>query len=158
MPDKTKKTPMGNIMIWGVLSLGVTFLLSYNSIRETILPFSFDERWLLISDLSLSTYNESWVQFIIFTLIQNISVIIFAIVLFVMFLKQSKFFPRTLVGFFMYRILALTILFYLQTVIRGPQSPTLMEIAGDALSALIIPALWIPYILLSENIRERFIY
>lgn len=158
MPENSKKTPLGNIMIMGVLSLGVIIVLSYNSIRETILPFSFDERWLLISDISLSTYNESWVQFVIFTLVQNISVVIFALILFVMFLKQSRFFPRTLVGFFMYRILALAILFYLQTVIRGPQSPTLMEIAGDSLAALIIPALWIPYILLSENIRERFIY
>lgn len=155
---KDKKRPLGNIMILGVISLGITFILSYNSIRETILPFSFDERWLLISDLSLSTYNESWVQFVIFTLIQNISVIVFAIILFILFLRQSRFFPRTLVGFFMYRILVLTIVFYLQTVIRGPLSPTLMEIIRDSFAALIIPGAWIPYILLSENIRERFVY
>lgn len=156
MSELEKREPIGFIIFLAVVSLIITVILSYKAVTYTILPFDFDENWKRISNIDLPTYNQSWIQYVMFNFIMSITIVIYAIILFIFFIQKSRLFPRALVGFFMYRVLALTIMFYLQTVIKGPEPPALLEIIRDSLIALLIPALWIPYILISETMRKRF--
>ncbi|MBN2616769.1 MAG: DUF2569 family protein [Spirochaetales bacterium] len=157
MAIKKERQNLGGILVLAVFSFILSVFLSWGSIGDTILPFSFDQRWIAISDLSLSTYNESWVNFVIFILIENVLIVFFTLILFVLFVKQSKHFPKTLLIYFLTRLIFITLVFYLQTVIKGPPTPELKEILSGIFRALIIPGIWIPFILLSEKSSEIFI-
>lgn len=153
---KIKK--QGGIVVLATISYILSIYLSFNSVKSMIYPFSFDTRWQEISNLAISSYNKQWVNFVYFTQIANILVLIMSIILIVLFTKQSKYITNALIIFFMFRIVILTLTFYFQTVIKGPATPQVLEIASYILRALVIPGLWIPYLMLSEKIRETFIY
>lgn len=158
MKDNIEKKPLGGVIELAVLSLILTLFLSYGSISNIILPFNFNEQWIAISNIELDSYNEGWIKFAIFSLTSNLVIILYAIILLVFFIKQSKYTASALVSFVMLRILLITLVFYFQTVVKGPITPTIDEIIRTVIRALIIPGAWIPYIMLSKRARESFIH
>lgn len=155
---KKSKKGLSGVVIFAVISFISSLILSYNNVITEIYPFSFDEQWLTISNLALDSYNKQWMKLIIFNLVSDITVLLFGIMLLIMFIKRSKYITLTLVFYFMYRVLLVTLIFYFRTVIKGPLTPDLTEIGTTAINSLIIPALWVPYLLLSEKVRETFIF
>ena len=153
---KLKK--QGGVTVLLGLSYIVSMVLSFNKVKNMIYPFSFDNRWEAISNIKLETFNEKWANFVIFDLSCVILVIILSLVLLILFTKQSKYFTNFVIVFFIIRLLILTFTFYFQTVIKGPPTPEILEIASTIVNNLAIPALWIPYLMISEKIRETFIY
>jgi hypothetical protein len=156
--DQTKVPMSGTYWVIIILSYIVNIILSVEPLRAATLPFSFDNRWLIVSNLAADSYNRPWMNLVIFNFVTYIAIALFAIVLFVSFVKQSKYATYIMISFFMFRILIITLSFYFQTVIKGPATPGLDEILSKSLRALVIPGLIIPYMLLSEKVREIFKY
>jgi hypothetical protein len=153
-----KKQSLGGMLIIAVLSFILTAIISITQITQTVLPFSFDKTWIIISDLSTNAYNQQWMRFVTFQFASTIFILVLSIVLLVFFVKQLKIFPVALVTYFMIRVLLLAFLFYFQTVVKGPPSPNFAEIVTGVFSSLAVAGAWIPYIMLSEKSRETFIY
>ena len=153
-----KKNSLGGMLITAVLSYAVAGIISFSAITQAVVPFNFNKTWMTISNLALNSYNPQWMGFVIFQFSSSIFVVIISIALFILFVKQSRFFPMALVIYFMIRVLLLTFLFYFQTIVKGPPSPDLAQIANASFRALVITGVWIPYIMLSEKARETFIY
>ncbi len=141
----------------GVLSYIVTIILHGTKILSSILPLSSNTKWMEISNLAENTYNLPWMKFVYYNLSSYLFILICSIIVAIFFFKRSRYFPTSLVLFLMISILRIAILFYLQTVIKGPATPTVNEIVLETLRSVSILAIWIPYILLSDNAREIFI-
>lgn len=154
---ETKKNNLGYMFMLAVISIATTMFLSVSHLTKTILPFSFDTTWLALTDLSLSSYNNTWAKFIVFNFGTAIFTLILAIFLFVLFIKESKYFPKAIVLYLMIKILLIAVTFYLQTIIKGPPTPTAIEIVNTIIRSLAIVIIWIPFILLSSKAEETFI-
>ncbi len=158
MQDKIKKPPFSGTLIFALLSAGVVMILTLYSFREMILPFDFDSRWVKISDLALSSYNKNWVSLIKFEFISNIIQILGLVVLILFFFARSKKFPLALIIYVMAKILILTVTYYFHTVLKGVPTPTIAVMTGSHFRAILIASAWIPYFMLSEKVRDTFIY
>ena len=152
------KKKLGGLLALGIISVIITAIISFTSLSKTILPFSFNAKWLSITDLSSSTYNKGWMMFVVYHFSNSVFIVSITIALFILFIKQSKYFPTALVVYFMLRLFLLALLLYFQTVVKGPVAPTINEIILSAIRSLFIPSIWIPYIMLSENARDTFKY
>lgn len=157
MKKKLEKKPMGGLTVTVMISIVFTIIMSYGSVTKTILPISFDERWVAMSNLSINSYNSQWMKLVIFILISDIFITLFAILILIIFIRQSRYLSISLIIFFMTRVLVLTLVYYFQTVIKGPPTPELLDVMTNAFRTLIVPGVWIPYIILSEKSREIFV-
>ncbi len=153
----SKKTFTG-ILLLAILCSYLTITLSILSFKEIILPFSFDSRWLQISDLTLRSYNRSWVKLIWFEFILNIVQTLGLVFISILFFRKLKIFPTSLIIFVMAKTLLITTIFYLHTVIKGPPTPTFDVILGSNFKIIVVAFIWVPYFLLSEKVKDTFIY
>lgn len=153
-----KAKNLGGMLVIAVLAYITAGLISYSDLINTVLPFSFNSTWLEISDSTLKTYNPQWVRFVYINSASIIAVLVLTLIMAVFFFKRSRLFPKVLLIYFMLRVLILTYIFYLQTVTIGPPTPTLGEISTTFIRVMLTGGLWIPYIMLSENASETFIY
>jgi hypothetical protein len=158
MRDKIKKPPFSGTLIFALLSAGIVMILTLYSFREIILPFAFDSKWVKISDLALSSYNKNWVFLIKFEFISTIVQIIGLIVIVLFFFARSKRFPLALIIYVMAKVLVLTVTYYFHTVFKGVPTPTIAVMTGSHFRAILVAAAWIPYFMLSEKVRDTFIY
>lgn len=158
MNTNEKKNNSKLMIFTASLSFGVTWMMTIISAIQDVLPFSFNKTWVQISSLQSDKYNPQWMNFVTLKFAFVIVFIIISLILMVHFFKQSKRFPVILVIYFMIRILLMVIVFYFQTIVIGPATPTLPEITLETIRSLGVTALWIPYILLSKKAREIFIY
>lgn len=158
MAKNIKKKPIAGSLYFALIATLFAPIISLNLFRFSILPFSFDERWQIISNKLLESYNPEWVKLIYFEFISNIFLLIFTLVLIVLFIQKRRYYATVIIIYFICKILLLTIIFYLQTIIKGPPTPTLTQISGIGLRSLVFTGIWVPYFLLSARVRETFIY
>ncbi len=158
MANKIKKKSIeGTLYFPLIASLAAPFL-SFNAFRQMILPFNFDERWVNISSSALETFNAPWVKVVLFQFISNIVLFLITVVLLISFFQLTKHYTKMVITYFILKILLITLIFYFQTVVKGPPTPTLQQITGIGTRSLLFTGIWIPYFLLSERVRETFIY
>ena len=156
MANKNKQKLSGSLylaLLSGITALSITIY----GFKQTILPFSFDEKWKLISNINLDSYNKKWMTLVKSEFIGNIFLLIFIIFLIILFSSRSKYFVKSLIVFFFLRIIFITLIYYFQTIIKGPLPPTFDEIVRAGASSVIFIGVWIPYFLLSEKVQETFI-
>lgn len=157
MKVNNKKPITGTLYIALFVTLAAPFL-TLNSIRKTLLPFSFNETWIAISDKSLETYNPQWVNLVYFEFICNIILFLYTVLLIVLFIQKRRKYATYIIIYFISKVVFITFIMYFKTVIKGPPTPTISEISSIALRSLLFTGLWVPYFLLSEKVRETFLY
>lgn len=157
MPKNKIHDDLGRLSIIAIVSLILSIIISFEATQNIIFPLQSNKTWAAISDITSNSYNKDWMQFVIFKLSSNILILLSTITMFIFFFKASKFFPKILVSFLLLKVLILTFTFFFQTIIKGPQTPQLVEIISTSFRSFIIPVLWIPYILLSEKCSEIFV-
>lgn len=158
MNNRIRKKPINGTLIIALLATIAAPFLSLNAFRFIVLPIASDDRWVVISNTLLETYNPHWVKLVYFEFFSNIFLFLFTILLVIMFFNRKRQYATVIIIYFITKILLLTIIFYLQTIIKGPPTPTLSQISGIGLRSLIFTGIWVPYFLLSEKVRETFIY
>lgn len=158
MKNKIHKKPINGSLIVALLATILAPFLSLNSFRFGILPFATDDRWINISNSLLHTYNPEWVKLVYFEFCSNIFLFLYTIFLLVSFILRKKYYSKVIIFYFVLKIILLALIYYFQTVIKGPPTPTLSQISGVGFRSLIFTGIWVPYFLLSEKVRETFIY
>lgn len=154
--DSKKRKPISGVLLLAFLSIIAIPIISLNSFRSIILPFSFDKKWIEISTRALDSFNKQWSQLAIFEFTLNVILTIFSVMLIVIFVRRSKHLIRTLMAYYFIKIIAITVIFYLHTVIRGPVTPSITMIAQETFLSIVLTGIWLPYFLLSEQVRETF--
>lgn len=157
MKVKNKKPITGTLYIALFATIAAPFL-TLNSFRSTILPFSFNETWMAISDKTLETFNPQWMNLVYFEFTCNIILFIYTVLLVVLFIQKRRKYATYIIVYFIAKIVFITFIMYFQTVIKGPPTPTMSQITGIAFRSLLFTGMWVPYFLLSEKVRETFLY
>ncbi|MDR6726986.1 ABC-type multidrug transport system permease subunit [Paenibacillus amylolyticus] len=113
--------------------------------------------WEILTSDQSSFYHPWWGAIIIFEVTYNVLFFIFSIVTLVMFYRKKSVFPRLMIIFYSMS-LAVSIIDYLLLL----QIPIARELEdGSGLTGIvrlvITCAIWIPYFIKSERVRNTFI-
>ncbi|MDQ0170638.1 DUF2569 domain-containing protein [Paenibacillus tundrae] len=113
--------------------------------------------WQILTSDQSSFYHPWWGAIIIFEVTYNVLFFIFSIVTLVMFYRKKSVFPRLMIIFYSIS-LAVSIIDYLLLL----QIPIARELEdGSGLTGIvrlvITCAIWIPYFIKSERVRNTFI-
>lgn len=122
-------------------------------------PALSTETWELLTSKSSEYYNAMWAPLIIFETLYSIGLLIFTLVILTFFYRRKRVLPRLMIIFYSINVFISLINFVLNTQIAT--IPELESERGsqirDIVQAIITCAIWIPYFLKSERVKNTFI-
>jgi hypothetical protein len=152
-----KRQPIKGTLYYGFLLSIITPIVEFSNFWGSIVPFSFDSKWVAISSSNLITYNPPWVNFVLYNFIGFCLLTVLSIVIILLYVRLNRFVPQLIVAYFILKVIYITLSLFLQTITDGPIPPSFGLIQGLAIYNFILAGLWLPYILLSEKVRDAFV-
>lgn len=148
---------LGGWLVLVQIGLYLTMIMVLVQLFQYSLTALTPEAWEMLTLEQSSLYHPWWGPIIIFEVTYNVLFFIFSIVTLVMFYRKKSVFPRLMIIFYSIS-LAVSIIDYLLLL----QIPIARELEdGSGLTGIvrlvITCAIWIPYFIKSERVRNTFI-
>ncbi|HTV41969.1 MAG TPA: DUF3857 domain-containing protein [Candidatus Sulfotelmatobacter sp.] len=114
------------------------------------------ETWHTLTDPSGAAYNGLWAPLLILEFLSNLTIMVFAILLLILFFQRRRIFPVLFIVFLVFVAVTTTIDHFSVQLI-----PAAAKQAGDSttdLTQCYVPCLiWIPYMLNSRRVKSTFL-
>lgn len=144
---------------WLIL-VGFGIVLSPFSMLFTIITQGYFEKevWASITTNSSPNYNPALAAFFLFELLLNVVMLVFSGLTAILFIKRRSSFPRLAIIFYVSNFLFITVdsLIYMSLNISADSD--LKDLYTQAARSFISMAIWVPYFLKSERVRETFVH
>ncbi len=122
----------------------------------TFLPLITEGTWRVLVTPGYEAYNPLWIPLLALEFTYNIGMLLAAVWLNVLFFTKHRFFPRLYIVMAALPLLITPLDSWLVSLIL-PENPLFNEeTAADFARALLVCAIWIPYMLKSERVAATF--
>ncbi len=115
------------------------------------------EIWELFSNPSSLYFSEGLQLLIIAETVYNALILVFMVLLLVLFTKRRSSFPALYIIFVIVNFVFLTADYFVADHYFEMEAQDEAEFTRDIISTIIAAAVWIPYMLLSERVKNTFI-
>jgi hypothetical protein len=133
------------------------FRLGYDMVTE-FLPAVSPEVWSALTDKSSAAYNPALATVIVWEVIANLSLLIYALVVIVLFFQRRRFVPKMMIGLYA-GSLAIVLLDILLVRLVAPDLTSVGASQMGEIARLVVScAIWIPYFIVSERVKGTFVY
>lgn len=126
-------------------------------LNTEFLPIFQDGSWEAVTTPGSQAYHPTWGPLIIFEIVGNLFFVIFAIVLFVLFLMKSHRFSRLMIAFLLLNPLFLIFDNFLGNFIPYLAELDDPEIYKEIARSIVGAMIWVPYFLVSKRVKNTFV-
>ncbi|WP_213505945.1 DUF2569 domain-containing protein [Paenibacillus faecis] len=150
---------LGGWLVLVQISLYATILMLLARIREYVSGFLLNpESWSVLTTPSSPAYHPLWGPAIIFEAVYFVSMFIFCIMILIMFYSKKRVLPRLMIIAYsaglLFGIIDTVLIFQIPMPAGMLDASSIREVVKSA----IICAIWIPYFLKSERVKNTFIW
>ena len=142
-------------LILPAIGLIVSPIRTFCSLAGTFSVYAPDS-WHTLTDPSGTAYNGLWAPTLIYEFLTNLTVIVFAILLLLLFFQRRPTFPALYIAFLAFCTITATLDTFLVQLIPAVASKTAgfdKVLMQDYFSCLV----WIPYMLISKRVKSTFL-
>ncbi|WP_055108570.1 DUF2569 domain-containing protein [Paenibacillus ihumii] len=158
--DYTKPLGVSGLGGWLVLTqigLFLTLVLGFLQLPEYFLSIFGTETWELFTSKDSVYYHPLWAPMLIFEAIFNSLLMGFTIFILIMFYQKKAILPKLMIILY-----SANLLFWIADIIMMYQIPLAREVEDgssirDVVKSAITCAIWIPYFLKSERVKNTFV-
>jgi hypothetical protein len=115
-------------------------------------------QWNALTVPGTDAYHAFWAPYLIFALVVNLTSLVLAVLLLVLFFRKRHSFPRVYIGFLIFNVVALAIdhlgARQLSAVL---EESDLAESSTELARSVVACAIWIPYMVVSRRVRATFV-
>jgi len=148
---------IGGWLILPLIGLVITACFHFYFIVTEIYPVFSDGTIFALFDTQSDICNPVFGIFILFESAATILMFWLAIIILYMGFKESKKFVLLLIVFYICSFL-ISAIYYMTTSYFEVIESVERELLIDLLRSIIVAAIWIPYLLVSERVKNTFIY
>ena len=156
-----EKNELNGIKGWLILvGIGIIFSpirLGF-SLLQTYTPMMKDGSWEKATTVGSSNYVPHFQALIITEISYNLCIMIASIYLIYLFTKKSKDFPKLFIIIGLISILVIPIDAYLATLVFNEMEVFDKETLKEFMKTVVGYFIWIPYMLVSERVKQTFIH
>lgn len=156
-----EKNELNGIKGWLILvGIGIIFSpirLGF-SLLQTYTPMMKDGSWEKATTVGSSNYIPHFQALIITEISYNLCIMIASIYLIYLFTKKSKDFPKLFIIIGLISILVIPIDAYLATLVFNEMEVFDKETLKEFMKTVVGYFIWIPYMLVSERVKQTFIH
>lgn len=155
--EETKLTGLGGWLIIVGFGLMITPIVIFSTLLSEHLPLFTDGTFALLTSEISEHYIPGFSIIMSYEILGNLILIFASFYLLFLFFKKSKFFPSYFIYFRLFNVLyiALDIIF---AKMIFPEEPVLdPSIARELFQVIFAAAIWIPYMLRSQRVKNTFI-
>ena len=146
---------LGGWLILPAIGLFLRPVMTFCSVVGSASAYAPDT-WHTLTDPSGAAYNSFWAPILIYELLVNMTVIVFAILLLLLFFQRRRTFPILFIVFLLFIAIGGTIDNIMGQFIPAVASKTPVvdsSSSGNFIACLI----WIPYMLKSQRVKATFV-
>ena len=156
-----EKNELNGIKGWLILvGIGIIFSpirLGF-SLLQTYTPMMKDGSWEKATTVGSSNYIPHFQTLMITEISYNLCIMIASIYLIYLFTKKSKDFPKFFIIIGLISILVIPIDAYLTTLVFNEMEVFDKETLKEFMKTVVGYFIWIPYMLVSERVKQTFIH
>ena len=154
-PESPSPKGIGGWLILPGLGLIVNAIRVPVETAKTYGPIFSKGLWALITSHSSSIYNPTLASILVFEIVFKILITISAILLFILFIRHSRWLPKLIIAFYILILVFAVFDYILLTAIANVprDSVSLREILRNIVGC----AVWIPYFLVSKRVKATFV-
>ena len=147
---------LGGWLILPAIGLVLTILKIASYFGMQVAPLIADGTYARVITPGDDLYHPLWLPLVVVEAGGNATLLLMAMGAICLFFMRSRWFPRVHIAFILFNaVLALTVFFL------GAQIPLLaeahtMQAVSDMARGLIAAAIWVPYMLTSQRVRNTF--
>ena len=150
-----KPSGIGGWLILPAIGLIVTPVMLLVSLFRDLLPAFSPDVWQVLTDSGSESYHPMWSVTLIYELVANLSLLVFTLWLGHLFVQKSWRAPSAFISWLLINIAVqvVDLLLLLSVPAVRDSAP---EVAGGIARSVLQAAIWIPYFLRSERVRNTF--
>jgi hypothetical protein len=124
---------------------------------KTFLPIFQNNYWEALTTAGTESYHELWAPLIIIEMCGNAVFFVFSIVLIALFFRKSPLFPRLYITCLAMNVVFVAGDFFFSNLIPAVAAENNAESVKELIRSIVSAAVWIPYMLVSERVKNTFI-
>jgi hypothetical protein len=156
-PARPRLEGLGGWLVFVALGLFLTPITAASFFVQTYAVYS-TEQWNALTVPGTETYHAYWAPYLIFALVGNLTSLVLALLLLVLFFGKRRSFPRIYIGFLIFQTLAMAIDFVGARQLSALlEESDLVESTNDLVRSVGACAIWIPYMVVSRRVRSTFV-
>jgi transglutaminase-like putative cysteine protease len=139
------------IPVLGLVATPIAVLVTTSSGMESYAA----DNWTLLTTFGSDSYHALWAPVLLFELVSQIGIFVFAILLAVLFFRRRSSVPSLYIGF---QLISTVQLVLDQLLVHSiPQAVVGAGNTGQAIGSVIGAMIWIGYFMKSERVRNTFV-
>ena len=147
---------IGGWLILPMLGLILTPIRIGYLLLVSFLPILTDGSWEILTTPGSHAYHELWGPVLIFEMAVNIIFGVTSIVLLILLFSKHHLFPKLIIGFYLLNIAFIATDNFISGFIPAVAEQDDTESTTELIRSIITAAIWIPYFLKSERIKNTF--
>lgn len=156
--EETRLTGLGGWLIIVGFGLMITPIVIFSTLLSEHLPLFTDGTFALLTSESSEFYIPGFSIIMSYEILGNLILIFASFYLLFLFFKKSKFFPSYFIYFRLFNVLYIVLDIILAKMIFPAEPMFDPSIARDLFQVILAAAIWIPYMLRSQRVKNTFIF
>lgn len=148
---------LGGWLILIQIGLWFTLVMLLAQISQSVLPILNTETWEILTSKDSGYYHPLWGPMIIFEAIYNILFLLFTVYVIVAFYRKKAMLPRLMIIFYSLSLVVgmvdYLLLYQIPIARELEDGSSVRDIARSAIAC----AIWIPYFIKSERVKNTFV-
>ena len=151
-----KPSGIGGWLILPAIGLVLTPILLLVTITRDLLPALQPEVWNALTEPGSQAYHPMWSTVILFEAVANVGFLVFTLWLGYLFVRQSSRTPAVFIVWLLINVAIQVIDLLLAQSIPVVAEESTAAVGREIFRAILQAAIWIPYFLRSERVRNTF--
>lgn len=148
---------LGGWLVLVQIGLYATMILLLITIFGTSVPALTTESWEILTSVDSELYHPLWGPLIIFEVVYNIGLFFFCFYLLVALYRKQSIFPKLMIIFYSVSLVVGVADYVFANMIPMVADMTDTSMLRDMIRSMLTCAIWIPYFLKSERVKNTFI-
>lgn len=160
--DTNQQKPLTNLqgiggwLILIVIGLVVTPIRIGITVYNTYVPIFSGETWSLLTTPGAAAYNPMWKPILLFEIFGNLIFLFSSVALLFLLFGRKRIFPRLMIAFYIANLLFVGL-----DLVAASSIPTVASQADasstmELVRSILVCAVWVPYFLVSERVKQTF--
>jgi uncharacterized protein DUF2569 len=147
---------IGGWLILVTIGLVVSPIRIATILFSTYVPIFTGETWSLLTTPGSAAYNWAWKPILLFELFGNLIFLLLAVALLVLLFNHKRIFPMMMIGYYVANLLFVGLDFAIASGISVVASQADAGSIAELIKSIAVCAIWVPYFLISERVKQTF--
>jgi hypothetical protein len=146
---------IGGWLILPLIGLIITIIGVPLTVYKELVPVFTGGYWQVVTSPASDFYHPLWAPTILFELLGNLTLVLFAVILLWLLVQHSRWLPKLIIAFFVLNFLFMSGDYVLVGMLPNVQSDP--ESWKEIFRSLVACVIWIPYFLESKRVKATFV-